>query len=225
MHLDCRASGNRGGACGKLAGMEDSSDADVIARSLERPGDFGLIFDRHAEVMLRFLVRRAGPERGAGLLGELFRVAFERRGAFDPGRESARPWLYGIASNLLMHATRTELRRARATRRMEERALGEAPAAPKAEAAVIEEIDARLLLPRVAAALATLPEGEREALLLFAWEDQGYAEIAEALEIPLGTVRSRISRGRQRLRELVGVTGKELPASRNDATAREPIDG
>ena len=66
--------------------------------------------------MLRFLTRRAGPDLGAGLLGELFRVAFERRGAFDLERASARPWRYGIATNLPVHRSRSAAREARATR-------------------------------------------------------------------------------------------------------------
>ena len=72
---------------------------------------FGEIFDRHAATLLRFLVRRVGPEVGEGLLGDVFRVAFERRALFDPARSSARPWLYGIATNLLLKHHRDEARR------------------------------------------------------------------------------------------------------------------
>jgi RNA polymerase sigma-70 factor (ECF subfamily) len=63
-------------------------------------------------------------------------------------------------------------------------------------------VDAESSWPQVAAAVAELPAGERDALLLYAWEDLGYAEIAEALDIPVGTVRSRLSRARARLRDL-----------------------
>jgi len=59
--------------------MEVSSDAELIRRSLTRSAEFGTIFDRHAEALLRFLVRRVGADEAAGLLGELFRVAVERR--------------------------------------------------------------------------------------------------------------------------------------------------
>ncbi len=188
--------------------MGEPSDADWIARSLQRPSEFAAIFDRHAETLLRFLVRRAGPEIGSALLGELFRVAFERRERFDLDRSSARPWLYGIATNLLLHRARSDGRRARATRTVEDHQLSVDPAA-EVERVVIEEIDARLMLPRLATALRSLPEGEREALLLLAWEDLSYGEIAEALDVPLGTVRSRIHRGRTRLREQMGLRGKE----------------
>jgi RNA polymerase sigma-70 factor (ECF subfamily) len=201
--------------------MEEPTDAEVISRSLLRTAEFGAIFDRHAEVLLRFLVRRSGPDAGPVLLGELFRVAFERRAKFDLARESARPWLYGIASNLLMHQTRSEARRTRATRAIEDHMLGEGPLVPRFEAELVDEIDARLLLPRVAIALGSLAEEEREALLLFAWEDQSYREIAEALDVPIGTVRSRISRARGRLRELIGAGGKVRGGSRSDTVARE----
>ena len=182
--------------------MQEASDAEIIARSLAESARFGEIFDRHAATLLRFLVRRAGPEVGGSLLGELFRIAFERRARFDPGRASARPWLYGIATHLLLHQGRSDGRRARATRRIEDHELGRGLVAVEDE--LVDELDARLLLPRVAAAIRSLPEGEREALLLYAWEDQSYAEIAEALGVPTGTVRSRIHRARARLRETIG---------------------
>jgi RNA polymerase sigma-70 factor (ECF subfamily) len=65
------------------------------------------------------------------------------------------------------------------------------------------ELDARLLFPRVADAIEALPDGEREALLLVAWEDLSYQSVAEALELPIGTVRSRLNRARAQLRALL----------------------
>ena len=75
-------------------------------------------------------------------------------------------------------------------------------------------LDARLLFPRVADAIETLPDGEREALLLFAWEDLSYQSVAEALELPIGTVRSRLNRARAHLRELLEPRGKDRMKSR-----------
>jgi RNA polymerase sigma factor (sigma-70 family) len=183
--------------------MRPPTDADVIGRSLVAAEAFGLIYDRHAPALLRFLGRRAGADVAEGLLGEAFRIAYERRKTFDSGRASALPWLYGIAANLLRKHRRGEARRLGASARM---AAGRAAADGRATTAALE---ARELLPRVVAALESLPEGEREALLLYAWEDLPYADIAEALELPIGTVRSRLSRARGRLRELLGVRGKE----------------
>jgi RNA polymerase sigma factor (sigma-70 family) len=68
----------------------------------------------------------------------------------------------------------------------------------------------------VAAALAELEPIDREALLLLAWEDLSYADIAIATGVPVGTVRSRIHRARTRLRELLD-TGGQLPINRTDS--------
>ena len=75
-------------------------------------------------------------------------------------------------------------------------------------------LDARLLFPRVADAIEALPDGDREALLLFAWEELSYQSVAEALELPIGTVRSRLSRARAHLRELIERKGKDKVRSR-----------
>ena len=185
--------------------MDPRTDAEVIASSFESPAFFGEVFDRHATTMFRYFVRRVGPDDAESLLGELFRIAFEKRGAFDTERPEARPWLYGIASNLLARHRQGEARRLDATAR-------------SVNASVIEsdpfsEVDARLDASRlwagVAAAIATLPQGERDTLLLFAWEGMAYDQIATALRVPVGTVRSRLNRARGRLRELVGESEEE----------------
>ena len=74
----------------------EESDGAVIAASLETPGAFGVIFDRHGSTLLRFLARRVDPAEAEDLLGEVFRIAFERRSAFEQDRDSARPWLSAI---------------------------------------------------------------------------------------------------------------------------------
>ena len=186
--------------------MNSPSDAEVIGRSLDEPEAFGLIYDRHAATVLRFLGRRTGAEVAEGLLGELFRIAFERRKMFDTSRESVLSWLYGIGANLLLKHRRSEARRLRASARMaadDETPNRRTPA-----------LDARLLFPRVAAAIEALPAGEREALLLFAWEDLSYQSVAEALELPIGTVRSRLNRARAQLRELLEPGGEKRVRSR-----------
>jgi RNA polymerase sigma-70 factor (ECF subfamily) len=194
-------------AIGKRKTMDSPSDAEVIGRSLDEPEAFGLVYDRHAATVLRFLGRRVGAEAAEGLLGELFRIAFERRQTFDAARASALPWLYGIGSNLLLKHRRAEARRLRASARM---AAGHAADRRTSAAA----FDARVLFPRVADAIDSLPDSEREALLLFAWEELPYERVAEALELPIGTVRSRLNRARARLRELLEPNGKERERSR-----------
>ena len=183
--------------------MGSPSDAEVIGRSLGEPEAFGLIYDRHAPALLRFLGRRVGARIAEELVGDLFRIAFERRKTFDASRATALPWLYGIGSNLLLKHRRDEARRLRAGARM---AAGLEAADARASA---RALDARVLFPRVADAIEALPDGEREALLLFAWEELSYQGVAEALELPIGTVRSRLNRARARLRELLDAKGKD----------------
>ncbi|MBO0730546.1 MAG: sigma-70 family RNA polymerase sigma factor [Acidimicrobiaceae bacterium] len=170
-------------------------DSAVIAASLQDPAAFGVLFDRHGAALLRFLARRVVPSDAEGLLGEVFRIAFEKRSGFEQDRLSARPWLYGIATNLVAKHHRSEARRLRATARLAARqTLAEDPAERAVPAA-----DARVRLDQVVAAIAALPDAERQALLLFAWEELSYDEIADALKVPVGTVRSRLNRARARL--------------------------
>ena len=77
--------------------MDARTDAEVIACSLESPASFGELFDRHATTMFRYFVRRVGPDDADSLLGELFRIAFEKRAGFDTERAGARPWLRASA--------------------------------------------------------------------------------------------------------------------------------
>jgi RNA polymerase sigma factor (sigma-70 family) len=138
-------------------------------------------------------------------LGELFRIAFEKRAGFDTARAEARPWLYGIASNLLARHRHGEARRLDATARL----VNASTTASDLFADVDARLDASRLWGNVAAAIAELPQGERDTLLLFAWEDMSYDQIAGALDVPIGTVRSRLNRARRRLRELVGANGEQ----------------
>ena len=185
--------------------MESESDAAVIKASLAEPACFGELFDRHATLIFRYLVRRVGVDAAEPLLGDVFRVAFEKRAAYEAERLSARPWLYGIATNLLAHHRRSEARRIAATARL----LAKQGPADDPTDAVVSRLDAVELWPHVADALAGLPEGERDALLLDAWEELSYDEIATALDIPVGTVRSRLNRARRTLRELRPAIGRQ----------------
>ena len=185
--------------------MANESDAAVINASLDDPGRFGTLFDRHATVVFRYLVRRVGVDDAESLLGDVFRIAFEKRANYDGERANARPWLYGIATNLLAHHRRAEARRIGATARL----LARRPAGADTSDLVVERLDAEALWPHVADAVAALPEGERDALLLYVWEELSYDEIACALDVPVGTVRSRLNRARETLRELRASIGRQ----------------
>src|SRR5262249_53280509 len=151
-------------------------------------------------VLYRYLVRRIGPDEADTALGEVFRVAFEKRSTYDCSRPDARGWLYGIATRLVAKHRRREARRLHATARL----IARRATSDDAHARVDSALDAADLWPRVADAIARLPEAERDALILFAWEDFSYDEIAVVLDVPVGTVRSRLNRARIRIRELPG---------------------
>jgi RNA polymerase sigma factor (sigma-70 family) len=184
----------------------EEPDSMVIAASLETPEVFGVLFDRHGSVLLRFLARRVPPAEAESLLGEVFRIAFERRDHFDRDRDSARPWLYGIAANVAAKHRRSEGRRLRATARAAAKRAALDDTADQAVGAV----DAETRWSKVAEALNRLPDPERQAILLFAWEELSYREIAEVLDVPTGTVRSRLNRARARL---AAALGDDVPAA------------
>jgi len=174
-------------------------DARLIRASLSEPAAFGGIFDRHASELLAYVVRRVGTADGESVLGELFRIAFESRARYDLSRTDARPWLYGIAANLIMkhHRSAGRLRSA-----LERLALRQESRPVPFDQRIVDAAADRQLCERVAKAIEELPDHDREVVLLYAWQRLTYAEIAEALGIPIGTVRSRLNRVRKVLREL-----------------------
>jgi len=186
--------------------MTSPCDADVIEASLSDPRSFGELFDRHATVLFRYLVRRVGIDQAESLLGETFRIAFEKRATYDRTRPNARPWLYGIATNLVARYRRVEARRIHATARLRAQQSDESDPADD----LVATIDAADLWDVVAAAIAQLPSEERDTLTLYVWEELSYEEIAVALGVPIGTVRSRLNRARQDLRELRAWIGRDI---------------
>lgn len=183
-----------------------ATDAGLIVASLGDPRAFAAVFDRHFEAIHRYLARRAGRDVADDLTGDVFRIAFERRQRYDAARPDARPWLYGIATNVLRHHRRSGWRRWRAYARLGGRDGAELPDTD----AVVRRLDAQALGPTLDRALATLAAGDRDVLLLFAWADLSYREIAEALDVPSGTVKSRLHRARRVLREHLGASGQEI---------------
>ncbi|MEV4758206.1 RNA polymerase sigma factor [Micromonospora sp. NPDC049559] len=171
------------------------SDSGVIERSRTAPEEFAEIFDRHSAAVLAYLSRRIGRSTAEDLTAETFLVAFRKRGRYDPEQPDARPWLYGIATNLLRRHRRTEVRQYRALAR-----TGVDPVGDHDEQGATARLTAATATRRISAVLAKLSPGERDVLLLFAWEQLSYAEVAQALDIPVGTVRSRLHSARKRMR-------------------------
>jgi RNA polymerase sigma-70 factor (ECF subfamily) len=172
-----------------------SGDAELIAASLGDPELFGGVFDRHYAAVAGFLRRRLERSLADELAAETFLRAFDGRGRYDVSRADARPWLFGIASHLLSRYRRGEERRLRAFARAG-RVLGEERGLDDVDG----RVDAAAAAPVLAAALASLGAVDREVLLLYAWADLRYEEISFALGLPVGTVRSRLHRARERVR-------------------------
>jgi RNA polymerase sigma factor (sigma-70 family) len=176
-------------------------DAAVLAASVDEPELFTAVFDRHFGVIHAYLARRVGADRADDLAAEVFRLAFQRRRLFRPVHESARPWLYGIASNLVLQDQRSELRRLSALARLEAAEVHGKTADPAGERA-----DSVSLRRPLFEALARLEPRDRDVLLLVAWEGLSYTDVAAALEIPVGTVRSRLNRARAVVRRAFAET-------------------
>jgi RNA polymerase sigma factor (sigma-70 family) len=176
--------------------MDQPSDADLIEASRSDPERFAEIYDRHAVPVHRYLARRVGSRGADDLASETFLVAFRLRERYDLSHEHALPWLYGIATNLLRRHHRTERANYRLLARTGVDPLAGLDHADEVVLRVAAEAEGRT----VAAALARLTAKERDVLLLFAWAGLAYEEIAAALDIPTGTVRSRLNRARERLR-------------------------
>lgn len=172
-----------------------STDRDVVASSRADPNAFGELFARHSVVVQRYLLRRAGPDVAEEVLSETFLVAFQRRDRFDPDFESARPWLLGIATVLLRAHHRREARHLHTLARAAEQEDHDGGLARVADLA-----DAITDVARLRQALAAMADGDRDVLLLYAWGELTYEQIATALSIPVGTVRSRLNRARSTLR-------------------------
>jgi len=179
----------------------DVSDADLIRASVSDPKLFGSLFDRHVDVIHGYISRRVGGPLAEELTAETFARAFARRGSFVALHEGAGPWLFGIATNLVHNARRAERRQLLA--------YGKAAAISSDQPNEFDQADARVDALRVARrlvdALVELDPGDRDALLLFAWQELSYMEVGAALGIPTGTVASRINRSRRRLRASLGV--------------------
>ncbi|GAA3263244.1 RNA polymerase sigma factor [Nonomuraea helvata] len=174
-------------------------DAELIQRSGRDPAAFAALFDRHAPALHRYVTRRLGASLADDVVAETFLTAFRRRARYDVSHPDARPWLYGIAANLIGKHRRTEQRFYLALARTGVDEVAESYA-DRVEARVSASAAQRDL----AGALAVLSSEDREVLLMIAWADLSYEEVALALGIPIGTVRSRLHRARKKTRAALG---------------------
>ncbi len=158
---------------------------------------FGAVYAEHVDGIYGFLARRVGAELAEELTAQTFLEALAAHDRYDPDRGPIGPWLFGIAANHLRRYYRQEERALRAIAAY----AGRAPLAGEDDE---ERVDSRVVAegrwPEIASALLAMGPGERDVLLLYAWTDLSYSAVAGVLDVPVGTVRSRLSRARGRVR-------------------------
>ena len=173
-----------------------SNDSEIFAAARDRPARFSELYERHASAVFRYAARRTDRETAEDIVSETFLVAFEKRETFDSTVGGALPWLLGIATNLIHKRARLEARAWRG--------LLAAHGAGSVAVDQVEQlgmrVDAERAVKSTARIMRRMNAGDRDVLLLHAWGDLTYEEIAVALKIPVGTVRSRLNRARKSLR-------------------------
>ncbi|MGB8360322.1 MAG: RNA polymerase sigma factor [Acidimicrobiia bacterium] len=172
------------------------TDAEIIAASVADPTRFNGIVDRYFDDVYTFVARRIGRTDATDVVQSTFERAFRIRGRYDTSRPNCRPWLYAVAANLLGDRLRRH--------RRDERLFIAAPRnreIPDPSSDADERLTAAAVADELNAVLRIFSQADRETFLLFAVDLLSYAEIAEVLGIAVGTVGSRISRVRARIKE------------------------
>jgi RNA polymerase sigma factor (sigma-70 family) len=194
-----RSGFNASGAYGE---QPPPSDAEEIAASISEAQRFGVIAERHFAEIYRFLSQRIGAE-GEDLASETFVVAFRCRSSYDTTRPDCRPWLYGIAVNLIRRKFRSEVRKLGAYKREAAQIASANAGQPDDTTRVADRIDAASELARISEAFYQLDDNHRDALYLVGVAGLTYKEAAETLGLSLGTLHSRVARARSALRDLL----------------------
>jgi RNA polymerase sigma factor (sigma-70 family) len=168
----------------------------------KRPS-FDELFSTEFGAIHRFVRRRVGREVADDVTAATFAAAFAHWERYDPTRP-LRPWLFGIATNLARRHYRDEERKLRAFAR-----TGLDPITSEDESEVVlHRLDADAQQRSLAAALGELRVEDREILLLHAWAELSDGEIAEALSLPIGTVKSRLNRSRERIQNTLAASAQ-----------------
>lgn len=159
--------------------------------------EFKAVYARNVRAVFAFLSRRVGGDLAEELTAQAFLDAWAVRARYRPELGSELSWLYGIAVNLLRHHYRHEERRDRAFRTVAGLQGRDEELAHETDA--VDRVDAEQRWPVLAGDIDRLTPGEREIFVLYALGDLTYQGIADRLGIPVGTVRSRLSRCRARM--------------------------
>jgi RNA polymerase sigma-70 factor (ECF subfamily) len=185
-------------------------------RARIRAGDrdaFAEMFDQYARALYNHGFRlTADWSLADDVVSTTFMEAWRLRQRLDPDGGSIRPWLLGIATNIARNLRRGDRRYRAVAKACTQQDQTEPDHADVTDG----RIDDRRRLAAAMAVLATLPRADREVFTLCVWEELDYAATAEALNIPIGTVRSRLSRARNKIR-------KELTRSPRQITGNNPL--
>ena len=164
------------------------------------PEGFGELFDAHSREIYNFCFRRTADwSRAEDLTSAV--LAWRRRAEVDLTMEPALPWLYGVAANLLRNQRRALRRHRAAIERM-----APAPSTPDFSDALAARIDDERRMRELLVHIKHLSQGEQDVLALCAWQNLSYEDAARALGVPVGTIRSRLSRARTHLAATEGAT-------------------
>jgi RNA polymerase sigma-70 factor (ECF subfamily) len=186
-----------------------ATDRDLWAAAVGGDADaFGVLFDRHSRAVYNFGFRWTVDWASAeDLASEVFLTAWRRRRevVFTTESGSVLPWLLGVATNLLRNQRRGKRRADAAIARLDP---------SNAQSDFSDDLLGRMAdearMAEVHAVVEQLAEHERDVLALCAWAGLDYEEAAIALDLPVGTIRSRLSRARAHLRVLVEANGHAL---------------
>ena len=173
------------------------------------PDASGVLFDEYAHAVYNLGFRLTADWSAAEEVVSLaFLEAWRLRDRIDPGGEPLRPWLLGIAVNVSRNLARASRRHQAAMSR-----LRPPPPVPDFAEELAGRLDDAARLREAGKALGALRPGEREVIALCVWSELDYATAASALGVPVGTVRSRLSRARRKLRKLVPAAGNRPAAA------------
>jgi RNA polymerase sigma factor (sigma-70 family) len=169
---------------------------------------FVALYERHLRVVYNYCFRRTGDWALAeDLSSAVFLETWRRRGEIHVADGSLVPWLLGVATNVIRNSRRTTRRYRSAVAR-----LPSWHSDPDFADEIDERLDAESKMREILARVSRLPRKDQEVLALCAWMGLSYEDAARALDIPVGTVRSRLSRARTKLREPLGEVGHEQNA-------------
>ena len=194
--------------------MNAASDVDLWDRAQSgSPEAFGELFRRHATAVYNHVFRRTGSwERAEDAVSVVFLETWRLRARVVlDDRGTVLPWLLGVANNVIRRQSRTRLRHARLLARLPR---------PEDVPDHAHEVEQRLMdqerMREVLTEMASLSVAEKEVVALCVWAELTYEQAAVAMGVPVGTVRSRLSRARAKLKSVPSAAGSSDQAARSD---------